>query len=289
MIVAQAMVEAVAAITAAGVGDTARLDAELLVGEVTGLDRVGLRVQDDRELTADEERELARLVTRRAGGEPIAYILGNAWFWGREFFVDDRVLVPRPETEALVEVALTHFADHARSATFVDACTGSGCVAVSIAAELGGRARVLGTDISADALDVARANAIRHGVEVDLRQGDLLEPVADLTRVGVVVANPPYVEGTDAEGLEPAVRDHEPHVALFAPGEGVEAFYRRLAREARSILEPAGLLVVEHGQGQRGLVAAAMHAAGLVDIEGRDDLAGIDRIVIGHRSDEDGR
>lgn len=273
---------ATAAIATAGVGDTARLDAELLVGHVTGLDRVGLRVQgSETVLDADAWQRLDALVGRRVAGEPVAYLLGTAWFYGREFEVDARVLIPRPETELLVEAALTHFADHARSSTFIDACTGSGCVAISIAAELGDRARVLGTDISAEALEVATANAARNGVTVDWRRGDLLDAVLDERRVAVVTANPPYVEGADADGLEPAVRDHEPDVALFVPEEGVAAFYGRLAREAMQVLEPGGLLAVEHGEGQRGMVTSAFHAAGLVDIEGVDDLAGVDRVVLG--------
>lgn len=271
------------AIEAAGVGATPRLDAELLVGHVAELDRVGLRVHSDRELGPDRWRTLDELVGRRLRGEPVAYLLGTAWFYGREFEVDERVLVPRPETELLVEQALEHFAERATSNVFVDACTGSGCVAVTIAAELGQRARVIGTDISQDALDVAEANARRHAVDLDLRVGDLLAPVTNERRVAVVTANPPYVDGVDAEGLEQAVRDHEPHVALFVPEEGVEAFYGRLASEALGVLEPGGLLVVEHGEGQRELVVRTFEAAGLVDVHGIDDLAGIDRVVVGYR------
>ncbi len=273
------------AIGRAGVGDTPRLDAELLVGHVVGLDRVGLRTHgDERTLEPEQWQQLDTLLGRRMDGEPVAYLLGTAWFYGREFEVDRRVLIPRPETELLVELALTHFADHATSATFVDACTGSGCVAISLAAELDGRARVIATDISDDALDVARANAARHGVDVDFRAGDLLEPAGGVTRAAAVVANPPYVEGAEAEGLETGVRDHEPHVALFVPdGTSVSAFYERLADQALPLLEAGGLFAVEHGQGQRSVVASALRLAGFVDVEGRDDLAGIDRVVIGYR------
>jgi len=284
--------DAVRAVTAtidgAAVGDTPRLDAELLVGHVVGLDRVGLRSDGDRALAPDAWERLDALVGRRLTGEPVAYLLGTAWFYGREFAVDRRVLVPRPETELLVELALTHFADHATSATFVDACTGSGCVAISIAAELDGRARVVATDISTDALDVARDNAARHGVDVTWLAGDLLEPAADLRRVAVVVANPPYVEGIDAAGLEAGVRDHEPHVALFVQGDdGVATLYRRLAAQAFAVLEVGGMLAVEHGEGQRPVVASALRSVGFVDVEGRDDLAGIDRVVLGYRAQEE--
>lgn len=276
-----------AAIADAGVGDSPRLDADLLVGSVVGLDRVGLRAESERLLEAGQWQRLDALVGRRLAGEPVAYLLGTAWFYGRQFEVDRRVLVPRPETELLVELALEHFADRATSATFVDACTGSGCVAISIAAELGARAIVHGTDLSADALDVARANAQRNDVAVCWHEGDLLEPlVGELRNVAAVVANPPYVEGIDADGLEAGVRDHEPHVALFVPeGSDVAAFYARLASQASTILAPGGLLAVEHGQGQRSLVESAFVAAGFVDVAGVDDLAGVDRVVRGYRAD----
>ncbi|MCW2955450.1 MAG: Modification methylase HemK [Thermoleophilia bacterium] len=273
---------AMRAIGDAAVGDTSRLDAELLVGHVLGLDRVQLRVQDDRLLTPDEVDRLEGLVVRRVAGEPIAYLLGSAWFYGHEFAVDRRVLVPRPETEALVELALAHVDTlDVEHAIVVDACTGSGCVGISVALERP-RVEVHCTDISTDALDVARVNAEALGATVQLHTGNLLDPLADVAPVHVVVANPPYVEGADAAGLEPAVRDHEPHVALFVPGEGVAEFYSLLAAGARAVLVPGGLFAVEHGQGQRAMVAGALEAAGFVDVDGRDDLAGIDRIVLGH-------
>lgn len=273
-----------AVIRDAGVGDTPRLDAELLVGAVAGLDRVGLRVHgDEARLEPQQWQRLDELVGRRAGGEPIAYLLGTAWFHGLEFEVDERVLVPRPETEQLVDLGVAHARALDRPARVVDACTGSGCVAVAIAVELGTGGQVLATDLSADALEVARANGQRHGVDVAWHEGDLLEPLAGSAPVDVVVANPPYVEVGDP-GLEANVRDHEPHVALFLPqGSDVTAFYARLAAQAADLLGPGGLLVVEHGQGQRQLVVDAFVAAGLAGIEGRDDLAGIDRIVLGRK------
>lgn len=282
--VLDALRDVAAVLEEARVGDTPRLDAELLVGHVTQLDRVGLRVHSDRTLEPGQWRRLDELVGRRRAGEPVAYLLGTAWFYGREFEVDRRVLVPRPETELLVEQALTHFADSATSGTFIDACTGSGCVAVTIAAELGPRARVVATDISHAALEVARANARRHGVDVEFRCGDLLEPAADVVRVAAVVANPPYVEEATDDNLDAAVREHEPHVALFAPADGLEALYGRLARQAVELLEPGGLFAVEHGVGQRAVVSSACHDAGLVEVAGLDDLAGIDRVVVGYRA-----
>lgn len=273
----------------ANVGDTARLDAELLVGHVVGLDRVGLRTHDDREVGADEAAMIEALVTRRIAGEPIAYLLGTSWFYGREFDVDARVLVPRPETELLVELALAHLDarsdEDATPAYVADICTGSGCVGISIAAELPA-AHVTCADLSTDAIAVARINAARHAPDVVLATGDLLEPLADTPPLAVITANPPYVEGADAAGLQASVRDHEPHVALFVPDGGARAIYGRIAVQAAQLLEPGGLLAVEHGMGQRALVMQAFETAGLERIAGHDDLAGIDRVVVGYRSPE---
>lgn len=305
--VAVAVRDAQDQIAAAGVGDTSKLDAELLVGFVTGKDRVRLRIDSETQLTVEQQLELAELVIRRCTGEPIAYLLGTAWFYGREFQVDARVLVPRPETELLVELALQHVdqwlqSNPADAPIFVaDVCTGSGCVGVSIAAEAGqrygdGDVRVACSDISQDALDIARLNADAHAPDVLLRDGDLLRPIADVGPFVAIVANPPYVESEWDEGLDPGVRAHEPHVALFAPSwDGVWGLYERLARQAIDALEPGGLFAVEHGMGQRVQVEDVLRRVGFVDVTGIDDLAGIDRAVTGSapemddRRDEDAR
>jgi release factor glutamine methyltransferase len=279
-------VVAAAAQQLVSVSSSPRLDAELIVGDVLGLDRVGLRVHDDAGVAAEQAARIDALLARRAAGEPIAYLLGTAWFYGLELAVDARVLVPRPETELLVERALQHLAArHIESIPVViDACTGSGCVAIAIAHELGDSVQVVATDISTEALEVAAANAERTGVSVTLVHGDLLSDIAGDTHAAVITANPPYVEGIDAHGLEPGVRDHEPHEALFVPsGEGVASFYGRLAAQAASRLEQGGILVVEHGAGQRQLVCGALEGAGLSDVHGLDDLAGIDRVVVATR------
>lgn len=278
-------------IDAAGVGDTARLDAELLVGHVAGLDRVRIRTNGETLLTVEQQLELETLVIRRCTGEPIAYLLGSAWFYGRQFEVDARVLVPRPETEALVDIALAHldaWPQRGDGAVFVaDACTGSGCVGVTIAAEAALRfdadeVLVACTDISNDALDVARVNAARHAPDTLLLEGDLLRPVEQFGPFAVVVANPPYVAGEWDEGLDPGVRAHEPHVALFAPVcGGVVGLIERLASQAMDLLEPGGLLAIEHGEGQRALLMDVLRRRGFQDVRGVDDLAGIDRVVTG--------
>ncbi|MBC7459910.1 MAG: peptide chain release factor N(5)-glutamine methyltransferase, partial [Thermoleophilia bacterium] len=273
--------------------DSPQLDAELIVGHVTGLDRVGLRTKDDTVPTDAQGADIEALVLRRLTGEPIAYLLGTAWFYGREFQVDSRVLVPRPETELLVELALTHLAQraaedhHTGAAAVVDTCTGSGCVGISIAAS-SPTTDVTCTDISEDALDVARANAARLAPRVALASGDLLRPAEKHAPFAVVTANPPYVEGSQAGGLEQRVVDHEPHVALFVPDGGVAAIYGDIAQQAAQLLEPGGLLAVEHGSGQRHQVVDAFERAGLVHVHGVDDLAGIDRVVIGYRPTQGG-
>jgi release factor glutamine methyltransferase len=294
--IAVAVRDAERRIAESGVGDTSKLDAELLVGHVTGKDRVRLRIDSEVQLTVDQQLELAELVIRRAAGEPIAYLTGTAWFYGRAFAVDARVLVPRPETELLVELALEHVArwmDADAASTggapiFVaDVCTGSGCVGVSIAAELAsrydeGEVRVACSDISDDALEVARINADAHAPDVLLREGDLLRPIADVGPFVVIVTNPPYVASEWDEGLDPGVRAHEPHVALFAPSwDTVSGLYERLARQAMDALEPSGMFAVEHGMGQRALVQDILRRVGFVDVTGVDDLAGVDRVVTG--------
>ncbi|MCW2973636.1 MAG: glutamine methyltransferase [Thermoleophilia bacterium] len=273
--------------------DSPQIDSELIVGHVTGLDRVGLRTKDDTVPTEAQAAEIEELVLRRLTGEPIAYLLGTAWFYGREFEVDSRVLVPRPETELLVELALSHLAQraaedhHVGAPAVVDTCTGSGCVGISIAAS-SPTTDVTCTDISEDALEVARANAARLAPSVTLASGDLLHPAEAHAPFAVVTANPPYVEGADADGLEQRVIDHEPHVALFVPDGGVAAIYSSIAQQAAQLLEPGGLLAVEHGSGQRHQVIDAFERAGLAHVYGVDDLAGIDRVVIGYRPTQGG-
>ncbi|MCW2949580.1 MAG: glutamine methyltransferase [Thermoleophilia bacterium] len=273
--------------------DSPQLDAELVVGHVVGLDRVGLRTNDDTVPTDAQAAQIEELVTRRLTGEPIAYLLGTSWFYGREFVVDSRVLVPRPETELLVEYALAHLAQraaedhHVAAPAVVDTCTGSGCVGISIAAS-SPTTDVICTDISDDALEVARANAARLAPSVTFASGDLLRPATSHAPFAVVTANPPYVEGSQAAGLEQRVVDHEPHIALFVPDGGVAAIYSNIAQQAAQLLEPGGLLAVEHGSGQRDQVIDAFERAGLVHVVGVDDLSGIDRVVVGYRPTQGG-
>ncbi len=268
--VRDALDSAVVALTAAGC-DTPRLDAEVLLADVLGIDRTALFLDPDRGLTSDEARRFRDHATRRRGREPVAYITGRQGFRWLDLHVDPRVLVPRPETEHLVEAALA-LPDGAR---VVDVGTGSGAVALALKSERPDL-YVVATDVSAGALDVARANAERLGLEIELRLGDLLAGAAG--PVDAVVSNPPYVR--EGERLPPDVAAHEPHVALFAPGDGLDVV-RRLVPEAAEA--GAALLAMEIGEGQAPTAAELLRAGGFPAVEVVADYAGIDRIVVGRR------
>lgn len=280
-------------VQAANVSETPMLDVDLVVGDVLGLDRAGLRAYDDRPVSDDEQRRVGVSIERLVNAEPVQYILGRAWFRDLELAVDERVLVPRPETEQLVDVALEQIAQLRAAAhgapetmTVVDACTGSGCVAIAVdreAAERWGEdaVRVLATELSDDAADVAVANVVRCDARVEVRRGSMLEPIiAAADRAHVIVANAPYVGRDEAQSLAARVRDFEPHVALFAPADlGVVGVLRGIAEQARQVLMADGLVALEHGMGQRSMVCDMMRELGYRDVCGLDDLAGVDRIV----------
>jgi release factor glutamine methyltransferase len=270
--VREALDGAVTAIAAAG-ADTPRLDAELLLGHALGVDRAALLMAPEREVTGPAVRAFQDLVRRRSvGREPVAYLLGRRGFRLIELEVDGRVLVPRPETELLVEVAL----DLPDGARVVDVGTGSGAVALALKDERPDL-EVVATDVSEEALAVARANAARLGLAVAFVRGDLLEGAGE---VDAIVANPPYVAEADRAALPPEVARHEPAVALFAGDDGLDVL-RRLAREAGA--SQARFAAVEVGAGQAGAVEALLRAAGFVRVERHRDLAGIERVVVGRR------
>src|SRR5450755_2202817 len=206
--------------------DSPRLDAELLLAKALGTTRIQLVVDARRPLSPDELSRMRELVRRRRSREPVAYILGEREFYGREFRVDKRVLVPRPDTETLVEVALARTRGCSMSMRALDLCTGSGCVAISLARERP-TASVVGVDLSADALAVARDNALRLGAyNVALREGDLFEGLGD-ARFDVVTANPPYIASSEIATLMADVRDFEPRLALDGGADGL-ALVRRI-------------------------------------------------------------
>jgi release factor glutamine methyltransferase len=267
--VGDALDSAMIALRAVGC-ETPRLDAEVLLADVLGADRAALIADPGRELEPGEARRFQEAARRRREREPVAYIIGRRGFRTIELAVDPRVLVPRPETEHVVEAALAL----PRGARVVDVGTGSGAIALALKAERPDL-DVLATDSDAAALDLARGNALRLGLDVTFVQGDLL---AGLEPVHAVLSNPPYV--ADGARLMPEIARWEPPGALFAGPDGL-AVVRRLVPAARDA--GARLLALEVGAGQAGAVAALVRAAGFAAVEAVRDLAGIERVVVGRR------
>jgi release factor glutamine methyltransferase len=259
----------------------ARQDAERLLLHVLGKNKAWLLAHADDELAEDHASEFLRLIERRFLGEPIQYITGEQEFYGLPFRVTDDVLIPRPETEHLVEKAL-ELAGRFQRPRIVDVGTGSGAIAVALAHKLP-EARIAAVDISSSAIEIARGNAELNGVagRIDFKVSDLLEAVADEC-FQMVVSNPPYVPIADRDALAAEVREHEPALALFAGEDGLDV-YRRLIPAAFAVLEPDGFLVMEIGYGQSEAVGALMSEAGFEQIEFVADLQGIPRVASGRR------
>lgn len=272
--VGDALAAAADAIAAAG-AQTPRLDAELLLSEASGLERATLAADPDAALPRGAGREFAAMVRRRVRREPVAYILGRKGFRHVELAVDPRVLVPRPESELLVEVALER-----EPASVLDVGTGSGAVALAIADELPA-AHVLATDTSPAAVAVARANAaaLGLGARVEVVEGSC---PAGRGPFDLVLANLPYVTEAEWATLQPEIREFEPRQALVAGPSGLEAIGSLLAEIARAA-EPPGAVALEHGAGQSDAVAELVRDAGFGAVERRSDLAGIERVVVGRR------
>ena len=256
-----------------------RLTAELLLGQAVFVpDPAGFRpdaawfyAHSDRELREVEWIHYGRYLHQRLGGRPTQYITGRQEFYGREFRVTPAVLIPRPETELLVETALR---DGSGKGNAIDIGTGSGAIATTLALE-GWTGPVVGVDISPAALAVARTNADRLAAPVSFLQCDLLAAAAD-SCADLIVSNPPYVAETDRAGMQREVVDFEPALALFAGPDGL-AVYRRLIPEARRALKPGGLLALEIGMSQAPAITQLLEGWSMVRV--RNDLAGIGRVV----------
>jgi release factor glutamine methyltransferase len=266
-------------LAAAGI-DSARLDAEVLLAHALGVARSGLytRLRDVVPAAAAERFEA--LLARRVRREPVAYLIGMQEFWSLPFAVTPAVLIPRPETELLVELALDHLPAAAPRAV-LDVGTGSGCIAVAIAHERSG-ARITALDISRAALEVARRNAAAHGVaaRISFAESDIFDGLAAGATFDLIVSNPPYLAPGDATSPELAF---EPRDALMAGTDGLDVI-RRLIAGAAARLCPGGRLVMEIGQGQAAAVVALAAAAGLVDARVVPDLAGIPRALVAQRA-----
>lgn len=262
------------------VGDTAT-EARVLLQSVTGLSATEIYTQPERSLTRDQADRLQELLKRRLSGEPLAYITGNKEFYGLDFYVDRRVLIPRPETELLVEAALAYVRDrlfHLQIPLIADIGTGCGAIAVSLAKNLAA-CRIYATDISPDALEVARINARRHDVlhHITFLEGNLLEPL--LQPVDIIVANLPYVSNSELSDLPPEITQFEPLVALDGGVDGLEVI-KQLLSQVRQKINPAGCLLLEIGQKHADslphLVNASLDDA-LLDF--LSDLNGIKRVA----------
>jgi release factor glutamine methyltransferase len=256
---------------------TPRLDAELIVAHVLALPRIQLYVQSDRPLLATELADIRALIKRRQAGESVAYLVGKKEFWGLELAVDARVLVPRPDTETLIEEARARL-EGVEAPRIADVGTGSGALAVTLA-KLRPDAVVFASDVSAGALEVARGNAERLGVAVTFLEGDLAAPLLPHAPFRLIVANLPYIPSADLAALPPEVRA-EPTLALDGGADGLD-LVRRLIGAATALLAAGGALALEIGAGQAAATSALLAAAGFVEISVRPDLAGVERVVAG--------
>src|SRR5690606_32099755 len=261
---------------------THRLDAEVLLAHILNLERIQLYIQHDRPLTTAEVDAYRRAVARRAHREPVAYITGKREFFSIELLVDRRCLIPRPETEILVETALEEIRQRFPEKPEIkvaDIGTGSGAIAISVAKHEP-RARVTAVDIDRDALDVAVANVRRTGVadRVTLKVGELLTPLGG-ELYDAILSNPPYISEEEWRHLAPDVRDYEPRRALVGGEDGL-AVIRQLIQEAKRNLAPGGFLALEIGASQGDQVVALAQASGYAKTRLVQDLAGLDRVVI---------
>ncbi|MDR7543395.1 MAG: peptide chain release factor N(5)-glutamine methyltransferase [Armatimonadota bacterium] len=278
MTIAEAWLAGREHLAACGVAEAA-ITAEVLLRHVLGMTRTELYLRWDRPVDNATWDRYCRLLDERSRGRPVAYITGSREFMGLDFAVDERVLIPRPETEVLVEMVLA-VARQLTAPVLADVGTGSGAIAVSLAVRRPD-ALVIATDLSADALEVARGNAVRHGVAGRMRFlcGDLLAPLrGEGLRVDVLACNPPYVGPTEAAALPCEIREFEPAIAVLAP-EG-ESFHARLVDEAPGVLKPGGWLIMEVAAGQAPRVVELVKQSGHFELPRvcRDGL-GWERVV----------
>ena len=276
-----ALREGIARLEKAGT-PSAALAAELLLMHVASCDRAHLYAHPEQLLAPNFLAEYFSLLQRRANGTPTQYLTGKQEFWGLEFAVTPDVLIPRPETEHVVEVALARIGESRRNAPLAvaDIGTGSGCIAIALATELP-NAVIAATDISAQALEIARGNAARHNMasRIQFIHSDLFSSIDSPAEFDLVVSNPPYVARRDARSLPIEVREHEPHSALFAGENGLD-LYRALIAQSESWMKRGGHLVLELGHGQFEAVSELLDSArGWSRVSATMDLAGIPRVL----------
>jgi release factor glutamine methyltransferase len=263
---------------------SARLDAEVLLAKVLALDRLGLYLDMDRPLTDPEIGQYRDWVRRRGQFEPVAYILGHKEFYGLDFEVNAGVLIPRPDTEHLVEIALEHLSAET-PARVVDVCTGSGCVAVAIATHRP-QIEFWATELDAQAYAVAQRNIEKHGLRqrIHCEQGDLLEPCMAMAPMDMVVGNPPYILSAAMNDLAPDVKKYEPELALVGPGSDGLDCHRRILEQAHHLVRLGGTVLLEIGYDQ-GESVQALNVSGWTFVELHYDLSGHPRVAQWRRED----
>lgn len=280
----QALTSAVDRLESSDVGSP-RMNAEVLLMFVLGVNRAYLYAHPERELTAEEESRYEEVLAQRATGMPSQYITGNQEFWGLDFIVSPAVLIPRPETEHLVETVL-ELAREIAKPKIVDVGTGSGCIALALAQELKG-AEVHAVDVSAEALEIARSNAVRLQLDRRVRflRSNALEALVDANDFDFVVSNPPYVGFDEADKVQKSVRDFEPQMAVFAGARGLDVI-GPLVQQAHAVLKSGGWLALEIGYSMRDLVLDLLSSTMWEDVRVMPDLQGIPRVVAGRKRNE---
>jgi len=259
-------------------GSIDRVDAQVIMAHLLGVNRAYLAAHPMQVLTESQDARVDLMVAQRALGLPVAYVIGKREFYSREFEVSTDVLIPRPETETLVETALRHSVEGRGLINILDLGTGSGVLAITLALELPG-ARLTATDSSPAALALARTNAKALGADVEFLQGEWYAPVAK-RRFDLIVSNPPYVAGGDPHLAQGDLRFEPRHALTDGSGDGLDSI-RHIVEGARAHLNPGGGILIEHGYDQAGAVAGLLAKAGFVDLASIRDLAGIPRVASG--------
>jgi release factor glutamine methyltransferase len=265
--------------------ESARLESELLLAHARGCPRIRLYTDFEAQVTADERSRMREMVQRRSRREPLSYIVGEREFYGRPYTVGPGVLIPRPETEILIDVTLEQLPTDS-AALIADVGCGSGCIAATLALQRTA-CRLVATDVSAQALEFTRVNLTRHDLlsRVQLLQGDLLEPIAQVhDSLDGVVSNPPYIRDGDMAALAPEVAEYEPRDALIGGPDGLDVV-RRLIEQSSGIIRPGGFIVLELDPPQAGEICQLLEANGFGQCRIRQDLNHQDRIVQAIRSE----
>ena len=263
------------------ISDTPRLDVEMLLKKALGdVDSMYIRMYLDKQLTEEQEKYFLEMIKERLNERPIAYIIGNREFMGLDFFVQEGVLIPRPDTETLVE-EIINICNNRTGLNILDIGTGSGAITISLAKYLD-KSHVISADISDIALEIASKNAISNNVDerIDFIKSDVFSNVPKEEKFDLIVSNPPYIRKADIDGLDRQVKDFEPYNALEGGEDGLD-FYRKITKESKAFLKNKGILAYEVGHDQAQDVSQIMQENGFEGIYTKCDLQGFERVVIG--------